>query len=415
MNLVSRAAIAAALALCGIGFATSASALAQDSKPEAQPARKFNFTKEEQAALFALQEAVTAKDPAVVATAMTAAQAAAQSADAKYALATLQLQWSGVTGDKAAQAQAVEALIASGGVAAADLPALIKSQVNLALDMKDYPRAEAGLNKLLQSDPNDHQIMLSLARLRYSQKRYADAAPLLEKVISLQKAAGQTVPEQIYRLGLNSAYLARQPEQATKLSRELVQAYPNSENWRSALLMYREFNKPDKSTELDALRLMRFTRAISDAGDFYLYADTLNRAGYPGEAKTVLDEGFASNKLSSATPGVSELRSAASSKVAEDRQGLPGQEKSALAAANGTAALSIGDAYLGYGDYAKAVELYRAALAKGSVDANLVNMRLGMALAMAGKKAEAEAAFAAVTGPRAQLAEYFKLWVSQKA
>ena len=59
--------------------------------------------------------------------------------------------------------------------------------------------------------------------------------------------------------------------------------------------------------------------------------------------------------------------------------------------------------------------LYRTALQKGSVDANLVNTRLGLSLALAGQKAEAEAAFKAVTGPRAELANFYLLWLSQRA
>jgi hypothetical protein len=51
---------------------------------------------------------------------------------------------------------------------------------------------------------------------------------------------------------------------------------------------------------------------------------------------------------------------------------------------------------------------------KGNVDANLANSHLGMAYALAGQKAEAEAAFKAVTGPRTDLAAYWLLWLSQQ-
>ena len=81
----------------------------------------------------------------------------------------------------------------------------------------------------------------------------------------------------------------------------------------------------------------------------------------------------------------------------------------------GELVLRLGDAFYGYGDYAQAAELYRAALQKSGVDASLVNMRLGEALARAGQRAEAEAAFQAVTGPRAELASLWRLWLSQRA
>ena len=76
--------------------------------------------------------------------------------------------------------------------------------------------------------------------------------------------------------------------------------------------------------------------------------------------------------------------------------------------------MRLGDAYFGYREFAPAIELYRAALQKGGQDANLVNTRLGAALALAGQRAEAEAAFRAVTGPRAELAQFWLLWLSTR-
>ena len=55
-----------------------------------------------------------------------------------------------------------------------------------------------------------------------------------------------------------------------------------------------------------------------------------------------------------------------------------------------------------------------AALQKGGEDANLVNTRLGAALALAGRRAEAEAAFRAVTGPRADLAGFWLAWLARR-
>ena len=46
-----------------------------------------------------------------------------------------------------------------------------------------------------------------------------------------------------------------------------------------------------------------------------------------------------------------------------------------------------------------------------AADANLANTRLGASLALAGQRAEAETAFRAVTGPRAELAQFWLLWL----
>ena len=69
------------------------------------------------------------------------------------------------------------------------------------------------------------------------------------------------------------------------------------------------------------------------------------------------------------------------------------------------------EAYYGYGDYAKAADLFRAALGKQGVDKDLANLRLGMALARAGDKAGATAALNAAGGAQAEIA---KLWLTYR-
>jgi Flp pilus assembly protein TadD len=113
-------------------------------------------------------------------------------------------------------------------------------------------------------------------------------------------------------------------------------------------------------------------------------------------------------------PVFRDLMRKASARTSADRASLSGIEGKAMADATGSLALKTADAFFGYGDYSKAVALYRAALTKGPVDANLVNTRLGMALALAGNRAEAEVAFRAVAGPRAALAAYWLVWLAQR-
>jgi hypothetical protein len=75
----------------------------------------------------------------------------------------------------------------------------------------------------------------------------------------------------------------------------------------------------------------------------------------------------------------------------------------------------VGDAYLGYGMYPQAAELFKLAVQKGGVDAAVANLRLGEALARSGQKEAANQAFASVTGPRQPLAQYWTIWNDQGA
>src|SRR3546814_6006373 len=91
-----------------------------------------------------------------------------------------------------------------------------------------------------------------------------------------------------------------------------------------------------------------------------------------------------------------------------------GDEESTLTAyaqkpstlSNPRVAGATGDAMVGYGRYADAIPLYKAALAAGG-DKDLWTYRLGVAQAQSGDVAGAKASFAQVTGSRKRLAD---LW-----
>jgi len=149
--------------------------------------------------------------------------------------------------------------------------------------------------------------------------------------------------------------------------------------------------------------------------EYLAFARALSEAGLPGEAKAVLDEGTERGRIDATKPAISTLAAGINRRATTDRAALARQRTAALAAAGtGRSARAAGDAHYGFGMYAEAAELYRAALQKGGEDADLVNSRLGAALALAGRRAEAEAALQAVTGPRADLAGFWLTWLARR-
>jgi hypothetical protein len=179
-------------------------------------------------------------------------------------------------------------------------------------------------------------------------------------------------------------------------------------------MIYRDVGAPDPTATLDSWRLMRAAKALSGERDYLQFAQALDAGGQAGEAKAVLDEGVNAKMVDPTKSTFKELIAASGKRSTAIRAGLGTRRTAAMAAATGTDALAAADTLFGYGDYAEAATLFRAAAQKGSVDANLVNARLGMALAMAGQRAEAEVALRAVTGPRANLASLWLAWLGQR-
>ncbi len=385
-----------------------------ERQQQQQQGRIPNLSRSENAAILPLYQAVQGEDWAAARAAIPAAQGAAESSNARYLVGQLMLAIGRGAQDTQLQAQAVDQMVASGGAPQEQIGALLNAQADIAIQSQNWPTAESAVTRLLEGDPNNVQRITTLAQIKLRLNKNDEAQALFQRALQASTAGGQTAPEELYRRLLATAYEARQAQQSNELSRQLVRAYPTATNWRDALLIYRQLGNIDGALDMDSRRLMRAAGALESEADYVEFADQLSRAGLPGEVKAVLDDGLARGKLR-AGGAHSDLLTRANGAVAEDRAGLAGQRVSALAAADVRPVLGLADAYASYGQFPEAIALYRAALGKNGADANIINTRLGAALAQSGQRAEAEAAFRAVTGPYAELAGFWLLWLERRA
>ena len=409
MKSVSTLALGAVLTL---GLAT-APALAQRNKPAAAaPAFSPKLSKEFRAAAQPAQAALTAGDNAAAATALAAAETAASTPDDKYIAAQLRLSLANKLNDTAMQARALDAMLASGSAGAtADQAKLRFFSGQFAYSSGNYKKAITELTEADRLGFRENDALILLADAHFKANEIPAGLAVADRAIQAKVAAGQKAPESWYARSASVAYKAKNFGEASRWTREQVRAYPTAQNWRSALVIYRDGANRDGSINLDLYRLMRATKSLDGERDYFEYAALASERGLPGETKSVIDEGMAAGKVPASSRALSELRTAATGKVAADRASLAASERQAAGAANGRIAANTGDAYLGYGDDAKAIALYRAALTKGGVDTDAVNTRLGIALSRTGDKAGARAAFAAVTGQRSEVAKFWMLYL----
>ena len=412
MKSISRLAAAAVLAAVTI----SAPAVAQKAKQAAAPAGP-KLSKPVQSLLAQAQTAQTAGDHPGALTLLNQALAVPKAtAEDKLWTYRLMLNSAQATKDNALLKTSIEGSLSTGMVSPTDEVKFRTALRGLALQAKDYQGAIQQATKMAALSPNDAKLQYELSgvyQLANQQKAAYDAA---SKAIGIAKAAG-AVPEEYYKSAAKLALDNNMTTEFAATSAGWLGGYPTPENWRTILTLFRDSAKFDDQGSLDVFRLMHVTGSLASEKDYYEYAETANSRGYPGEAKLIIDEGLAKGKLSTAKTYTKELQAVVNPKVARDKASLAGLEGDSKKAANGKLALSTGDAYLGHGNYAKAIELYQLALQKGGIDAATANTRLGIAYGKAGQKAEAEAAFKAVTGggPRQQLAEYWLIWLGRQA
>jgi len=396
----------------------------------AQPSHTLDLSREERAAIAALQAAAAGYDRAAQDGALAAARAAARGAGARHAIAHYQFEFGRARGDAAMQSQAVDALVEGGLATNAELPALLAHQAARAYSAGQTDRTDRLLARIVELQPSNPVALADYGQFKSrvaSRGQYlvADrttAVTLFARAIAASEAAGRPAPQAWYLRAMATGYDSTRPPvnaavlapQTIAFARGLVTNYPSRSNWRDALLAYRELSAADPTLDLDIRRLARATEAMLGERDYMEGAEALNRANMVGEAKAVLDEGVSRGMLDAAKPAVAQLIATVNRRLAADRAGLPRLRTQAQAAATGGAAREAGDAHFGHGQYAEAVELYRLALQKGGEDPNLVNARLGAALALAGRRPEAEAALRAVAGPRADLAGFWLAWLARR-
>jgi tetratricopeptide (TPR) repeat protein len=409
MKLVSSLALGAALML---GAAPQV-AMAAKEKPVEAP--KMTLSKEFRAAAGPAQAAIKANAAGADA-AVAAAEAAATTSDDKFVAAQLRLQVASALKDQAMQQRAVLAMLGSGSaLATVDAPKLNFYAGQFAYQANDFPRAIQYLTEAdrLGYKPGNQDVYLLIAEANFKANNIPAGLTFVEKAVAASTAAGTKPPEAWYARASSVAYKAKMNSESAKWTREQVRAYPTKDNWRTALVVYRDGATRDGNLNLDIFRLMRLTKSLAGERDYYEFASLATERGLPGEAKSIIDEGMATSAVPANSRALTELRTMANAKVASDQASLAAAERQAGTSATGRIASATADAYLGYGQDAKAIALYRTALTKGGVDVDAVNTRMGIALLRSGDKAGARTAFTSVKGARADIAAFWLLWLDQ--
>jgi tetratricopeptide (TPR) repeat protein len=290
---------------------------------------------------------------------------------------------------------------------------LSKARGDIAFGEKDYANAIKYYTMAQQAGVSDSDLTLALAQSKVKTGDVAGGIAGMDQVVKSYEAKGQKAPEDFYKYAVGNLYKTNDRAATLDWVKRWLAAYPTSANWRNAIFVF-GFQGPtaaqlDKADKVDLYRLMSATGALADRGDYLEYAQYTLDLGLPDEAKTVIAKGKAAGKLPAGDSNVATLSKLADRGVASEGS-LSSLATKAASSAKGDLAKQTADAYLGQGNYAKAIELYKLALQKGVAKTDEANMHLGIAEAMSGDKAAAQAPFAAVQkGPAKDVAS---LWLA---
>ncbi|MDP1026422.1 hypothetical protein Q5H91_04295 [Sphingomonas sp. KR1UV-12] len=428
MKTLSKFALALALSTSIGGLTLVPPAFAKEKKQEATgPKMSPEALKAAQAA----QTALNAKDLATAEPAIVQLEGLAKNDDEKYFAAVFRynLEQQKIQAARAANPNApinetvlaspLDALIASPVTKQEDKAKFAYQRGILAYNGKQFPVAIQYLNQAKQLGYNDPNLSLQLAQAKVGGGDAAGGLADLDASVQASIAAGQKPSEDIFRYGISRANAAKLGPQTMNWMQRYIVAYPTRKNWRDVVVTYglagNSVAKLDDAQKIDLFRLLRATGSLADQNDYLEYADDVQRRGLPAEAQAVIKEGQAAGKVPAGNTLAKQIATDAATALKAEGSLAPLATK-AKASADGKLARGTADAYLGAGEYAPAIELYRVALQKGGVDADEVNTHLGIALARSGDKAGAKTAFDAVKGtPRAGIASLWNAYLEAPA
>jgi hypothetical protein len=276
-----------------------------------------------------------------------------------------------------------------------------------------YDVAARYLQQSFDGGYRDQQNMIQpLLADSYKRSNNPQAAlAMVQKELEAAKANGTKPSETSIRSALQASYDAKQLAPSAEYAAMLAQYYPSPDSWNISTSIVRQLASLQNAENLDLMRLMFATGAMKTKGDYFEYLQNVDPRAFPGEAVKVIDQGLSKGLLTQAEVGQDRTNSAG--RVAADKASLPATERDAMKpAATAASVTGSADVFLSYELYPQAEALYKVALGKPGVDANKANLRLGMAQAMQGKAADAQATLAKVTGTRAPVA---KLWAAYAA
>lgn len=302
-------------------------------------------------------------------------------------------------------AAALEKVVNSGLVAPDVLPQRTKVLTQLFLQTKEYSKAIEYGNRYLQLAPGDKDVGLQVAQALYLSKDYAGAKAAAEKLVAASNPPGEAA----LQLALRSNYELKNDAGTLQALEALVRYYPQPKYWEDLLNAQLFRTKEDRGLR-DLYRLINDTSTLDKGEEYAEMGATLINGGFPNEAKQVLERGLSAGLLSGDARGRAQADLAkATTQAAADARDLPNADKMLATAKTGNEMVATGKLLFSAGEYARAADAIRKGLSKGGVtDTDDANMLLGIALARAGKNAEANAAFGAVRDPK--LVDVAHLW-----
>jgi len=305
------------------------------------------------------------------------------------------------TNDYSDAEKAMEAEIDDGFTPPAEQPQKVRALAALNYQLKNYDKAIEFGQRAIKGGFAEGETKTIVGQAYYLKGDWKNTLHFEEGLVDAAIKSGATPSNESLQLVLSSCVKLDDGACTTKALEKLVTYYPKPDYWYQLLYgLIKDTANSDTNT-LQVFRLMLDTDVLKSAEDYIEMSQLAMDAGSPGEAQRVLQRGFEKNIFSDQRnkDKAQRLLDKAKSKAATDQPTLDKAVKEADAAPTGAKNNAMGIAYLGYGQYDKAVDQFTKAVSKGQVkNPAETQLDLGIAQLKAGHKDDAVKSFKAVKG-----------------
>jgi tetratricopeptide (TPR) repeat protein len=305
------------------------------------------------------------------------------------------------TGDMAGAAKAWEAELNDGFLSAQEHDQKVRGLAVIEYQVKDYDKAIDFGNQAIKGGFADNDTRTIVGQSYYLKGDMKGTEKFEEALVDNEIKAGETPKNESLMLIYSACEKLDDKGCENHTLERLVTYYPKPDYWKQLLYGLRQQTSSNDADLFQTYRLMNEVDVLTDPGDYTEMAQIALDQGSPGDAVSVLQKGFDKGVFTEqrVKDKNQRLLERAKQQSTTDQASLPKAERDADAAATGAKNIGVGKAYLGYGQYDKAIDEFTKGIAKsGLTNPALAQLDLGIAQFKAGHKDDAIKSFKAVKG-----------------
>ncbi|MBB3117802.1 tetratricopeptide repeat protein [Pseudoduganella violacea] len=328
----------------------------------------------------------------------------------KYMIERTRVSAAMAAGDNDTAVKALETVLNSGRLSAAETPKFTQALASIYYRAKDYPKAITWIQRSLK-DSNDGQMRQLLIQSYYQSGKYAEAAKELQ-------AQGGRASEESLQMLANIQLKQNDKAGYVNTLEKLAASYPKTSYW--ADLLNRVVGKPGFSTStlnLDVLRLKLALGLLAKPGEYMEMSQLSLQSGNPAEALKVVEQGYKKGALGTGADAGrhQRLKDLALKTQADNAKGQAAQEAELIKNKDADGLANMGFALVSEGKGDQGLKLIEQAIKFGSAKRpEEMKLHFGLAQFNAGKKAAALSTLKSVKGEHgeAELARYWTMYIN---